>query len=255
MERREQMDYRVMERIRQRVEGLVDDPETADALKPYYRYLCKRPLSNNDYYPVFNQSNVELVDVSATQGLQKLTESGFVANGKEYEVDCVIFASGVEVTSSIERRWGIAAIEGREGKSIYDHWKDGPLTLHGTMTHGFPNQFYIGYIQGAVNASVTLQFGEQGRHAAYVISEVLKRGATVAEPTAQAQDAYVQEFEEKLVDVSEFQSLCPPSYFNNEGESDTKWALFRAWGEGWDAFQDRLTIWRNDGNLSGLRIK
>jgi len=255
MERREQMDYRVMERIRQRVEGLVDDPKTAEALKPYYRYLCKRPLSNNEYYPVFNQPNVELIDVSDTQGLQKLTETGFVANGKEYEVDCVIFASGFEVTSSIERRWGIDVIEGRNGQSIYEHWKDGPLTFQGTMSHGFPNQFYIGYIQGAVNASVTLQFGEQGRHAAYIISEVLKRGATVAEPTAEAQNAYVDEFEEKLIDVSEFQSLCPPSYFNNEGESDTKWALFRSWGEGWDAFQDRMTIWRNDGNLSGLNIE
>lgn len=255
MEAREDMDYRVMERIRKRVESLVDDPETAEALKPYYRYLCKRPLSNNEYYPVFNQPNVELIDVSETQGLQQLTETGFIANGKEYEADCIIFASGFEVTSDLERRWGIDVVNGRDGLSIFDAWRDGPKTYHGTMAHGFPNQFYIGYIQGAVNASVTLQFGEQGRHAAYIISEVLKRGATVAEPTVEAQQAYIDEFESGLIDVSEFQSLCPPSYFNNEGEEDTKWALFRSWGPGWDHFQAMWKEWRDAGELAGIRVE
>src|ERR1019366_7772756 len=116
---------------------------------------CKRPLSSNDFYPTFNQPNVTLIDVSATKGVEAMTEKGFIANGQEYEVDCMIFASGFEVTSELERRWGIDQIRGRGGVSIYDHWRGGPLTMHGTMTHGFPNQFYIGYIQGGVNASVT----------------------------------------------------------------------------------------------------
>src|SRR3546814_9448394 len=66
---------------------------------PYYRFLCKRPLSSDEFYPTFNRPNVELVDVSDTKGVERLTEKGFVANGKEYEVDCMIFASGFEVTS------------------------------------------------------------------------------------------------------------------------------------------------------------
>jgi len=255
MARREDMDYRVMERLRNRVGQLVDDPVTAEALKPYYRFLCKRPLSNNEFYPCFNQPNVELIDVSETKGLQQLTRDGFVANGQTYPVDCVIFASGFEVTSSLERRWGIDIIEGRDGVSLYDHWRDGPSTLHGTMTNGFPNQFFIGYIHGAVNASVTLQFGEQGRHAAYIIAETLKRGAQEVEPTASAQQAYCQAFEDNLIDVSEFQSLCPPSYFNNEGEEDTKWALFRSWGLGWNAFQDMIAAWREAGTLDGMRVE
>src|SRR3546814_14892029 len=95
----------------------------------------------------------------------------------------MIFASGFEVTSDLERRWGMEAVEGRSGLSIYRHWSEGPKTLHGTMTHGFPNQFYIGYIQGGLNASVTEQFGEQGRHIAYIISEALKRGVKSVEPS------------------------------------------------------------------------
>jgi cation diffusion facilitator CzcD-associated flavoprotein CzcO len=250
--RREVVDYRVMERMRQRVESIVKDGKTAEALKPYYRFLCKRPLSNDEFYPTFNRPNVELIDVSETKGLQRITENGFFANGKEYPVDCIIFASGFEVTSDLNRRWGIDAVEGRKGESIYQHWVDGPKTLHGTMTHGFPNQFYVGYFQGGLNASVTEQFGSQGYHAAYIISQTLKRGATAVEPSKEAQDAYVHRFEELEIDLSDFQALCPPSYFNNEGETHPKWALFRGWGPGWDSFQNMLREWREKGDLEGL---
>ena len=114
----------------------------------------------------------------------------------------MIFASGFEVTSDLKRRWGIDVVEGRNGESIYDHWADGPKTLHGTMTHGFPNQFFIGYIQGGLNASVTEQFGQQGYHIAYIISEALKRGAEAVEPTQEAQDDYVRHFREMEIDIS-----------------------------------------------------
>jgi cation diffusion facilitator CzcD-associated flavoprotein CzcO len=214
--------------------------------------LCKRPLSSDDYYPTFNRPNVGLIDVSETKGVEHISATGFVANGKEYPVDCLIFASGFEVTSDLNRRWGIDVVQGRSGKSIYDHWADGYRTLHGTMTHDFPNQFYIGYIQGGLNASVTEQFGQQGRHIAYIISEVLKRGAAAVEPSQQAQDEYVRHFHELEMDLSDFQRQCPPSYFNNEGEVNAKFALFRGYGPGWDAFQKLLQDWRDKGDLEGL---
>jgi cyclohexanone monooxygenase len=252
MQMREVEDYLVMERMRRRVDMFVEDPKTAEALKAYYRFLCKRPLSSEDFYLTFNRPNVTLIDVSESKGVERMTEKGFVANGKEHAVDCMIFASGFEVTSDLDRRWGIDVIEGRNGKSIYDHWADGPKTLHGTMTHGFPNQFYIGYIQGGLNASVTEQFGQQGYHIAYIIGETLKRGAAVVEPSQDAQDDYVRRFRELEIDFSEFQHQCPPGYFNNEGEDNPKWALFRGWGPGWDAFQKLVQDWRDKGDLHGL---
>ncbi len=255
MAKREMVDYRVMERLRRRVEALVEDPATAEALKPYYRFLCKRPLSSDEYYPTFNRPNVELVDVSLTKGVERMTEKGFVANGREYEVDCIIFASGFEVTSDLDRRWGIDTIEGRDGLSIYKHWADGPKTFHGVMTHGFPNQFYMGYIQGGLNASVTEQNGKQGYHIAHIISETLKRGAAVVEPTQQAQDDYVSHFESMEIDMTAFTHECTPSYFNNEGEDKAKWRLFRAYGPGWDAFQKLLSDWRAAGDMPGLDLK
>ncbi|MDB5970374.1 MAG: monooxygenase [Hydrocarboniphaga sp.] len=255
MAKREVIDYRVMERLRRRVEAMVRDPATAESLKPYYRALCKRPLSSDEFYPTFNRPNVQLVDVSETKGVQRMTENGFIANGKEYKVDCMIFASGFEVTSDLERRWGMDVVEGRDGRSIYKHWSEGPKTLHGTMTHGFPNQFYIGYIQGGLNASVTEQFGQQGYHSAYIISEALKRGLKVVEPSQEAQDEYIRRFRELEIDYSEFQNTCPPGYFNNEGETKPKWALFAGWGPGWAAFRQMLADWRNKGDLEGLVVE
>jgi cation diffusion facilitator CzcD-associated flavoprotein CzcO len=255
MAKREKIDYQIMERLRRRVAELVEDPATAESLKPYYRFLCKRPLSSDEYYPTFNRSNVELVDVSATKGVERMTEKGFVANGREYEVDCIIFASGFEVTSDLDRRWGVDRIEGTNGLSIYDHWRDGPRTFHGVMSHGFPNQFYMGYIQGGLNASVTEQNGRQGYHIAHIISEALKRGTPVVEPTEEAQAAYIDHFEANEIDTSAFAAECTPSYFNNEGETKAKWRLFRAYGPGWDAFQKLLSDWRDAGDLAGLDRK
>jgi cation diffusion facilitator CzcD-associated flavoprotein CzcO len=255
MARREVMDYRVMERLRVRAESMVKDRATAEALKPWYRFLCKRPLSNNEFYPTFNRPNVKLIDVSATRGLERMTAKGFVARGVEYPVDCMIFASGFEVSSDLDRRWGIGVVEGRGGKSIYQHWAKGPKTLHGVMTHGFPNQFYTGYIQGGLNASVTEQCGRQVQHIAYVIGEALKRGAKVVEPSQEAQDAYVSHFEAVEFDSSQFQRECTPSYFTNEGQVKAPWVLFRSYGPGWDAFQRLLEEWRNEGNLKGLVLE
>lgn len=254
MARREEMDFRVMERLRARCDELIADPATAEALKPYYHHMCKRPLSSDEFYPTFNRPNVTLLDVSDTQGLQEMTETGFIANGQEYEIDCMIFASGFEVTSDLERRWSIPTFEGRGGVSIYDHWREGPATLHGIMTHGFPNMGFIGYIQGGINSSVTEHFGRQGAHAAWVFAEALRRGLKVVEPSQAAQDAYVKTFNEIKLDVSEMMSRCPPGYFNNEGAENNKWALFPGWGYGWDHFEAMLAEWRAEGDMAGMML-
>ena len=260
MAKREVMDYRLMERLRARVEASVSNKEAAEILKPWYRYLCKRPASNDDYYPTFNRPNVKVIDVSATKGVERMTESGFVADGVEHEIDCMIFASGFEVTSDLDRRWGIDVIEGRNGVSIYDHWAVEYRTFHGMMTHGFPNQFFTGFIQGGVNASTTETFRQQGKHIAWIISEALKRGASAVEPSLEAQDAYVDHIRATAIDMSAFARECTPSYFNNEGEEvvDAKGEkklrsyLGETYGPGFYAFETLLEEWRDKGDLEGL---
>jgi cyclohexanone monooxygenase len=252
--RREVMDYRVMERLRRRVDEIIEDPATAEALKPYYRFLCKRPCSNDDYYPTFNRPNVTLIDVSDSQGVERMTEKGFVANGVEYEIDCMIFASGYEVTSELHRRWGIDTIEGRDGLSIYDYWADGFKTHHGMMAHGFPNMFFTGFTQAGVNATNSATFIAQGRHIGYIASEALARGAETVEPTVAAQEGWIAHLRSVAVDTTQFARECTPSYFNNEGEEKLRWIFGEPYGPGFYAFEELLAKWRGDGALAGLEL-
>ena len=145
--------------------------------------MCKRPCCSDEYLPTFNRPNVTLVDVAESKGVERLTEKGIVANGVEYEVDCVIFASGFEISTEISRRYAIDAIEGRDGLSLFDYWRDGYKTLHGMTSRGFPNQFFTGFIQGGVSANTTAMFEQQAEHIAYIIAEALRRGATTVEPS------------------------------------------------------------------------
>jgi cation diffusion facilitator CzcD-associated flavoprotein CzcO len=251
---REVEDYLVMERLRRRVESIVKDKETAELLKPWYRFLCKRPCSNDEYYETYNRPNVKLVDVASTKGVERMTPKGFIAAGKEYEIDCLICASGFEVTSDLDRRWGIELIEGRNGLSLYAHWADGYHTLHGAMTHGFPNLFFTGYLQGGFTATTTEQFSRQGFHIAYIVKEALNRGCTAVEPSEQAQDGWVETIRKTAIDLSRFQRECTPSYFNNEGSEKIRWYLGESYGPGWQAFEQLVREWRDSGNLEGLLL-
>ncbi|BFM07516.1 flavin-containing monooxygenase [Halioxenophilus aromaticivorans] len=261
--RREVMDYRVMERMRRRVDSLVKDEKTAEALKVWYRFLCKRPLSNDDFYDTFNRDNVELIDVSETKGVQALTENGFIANDQEYPIDCMIFASGFEVTSDLDRRWGIETFEGREGVSIYKHWQYGYKTLHGLSTIKFPNMFFLGYYQGGVNASTTHQYGYQGYLASEIIKQTLANGYASVEPSEKAQADWVQHMRDTNVDVSAFVDLCPPGYYNNEGQKVKdeqgnevyRNFLGETYGLGWNAFETLTQEWCQKGELEGLILK
>ena len=260
MQRYEEMDFRVMERLRRRVDSIVKDKETAEKLKPYYRYQCKRPTSNDEYYDTFNRNSVKLLDVSKTQGVERMTEKGFVVDGVEYEVDCMIFASGYEVTSDLDRRWGFEVFEGRDRFSMYDNWKGQYKTLHGVMTHGFPNLFVIGLNQGGLNSTLSYNFEMQAKHIAYIIQQTNARGAAAVEVSKEAQDAYVDHIHSTAVDRTEWIRSCTPGYFNNEGKPDVdengnekyRFYLGEIYGPGWDAFQKLLGDWREAGKLEGL---
>ncbi|MDL4816453.1 flavin-containing monooxygenase [Actinomadura opuntiae] len=254
MELRELVDYRVMERLRGRVAALVDDPETAEVLKPYYRFLCKRPCFNDQYLPTFNRPNVTLVDVSATKGVERITAKGVMARGVEHEVDCIVFASGFEITTDLDRRFGIEPFTGRGGASLYDHWADGYRTLHGITTHGFPNLFFTGFLQGGVTASTTAMFEQQARHISYLIGETLARGATTLEPTADAQARWCRTVKETAIDNSTFERECTPGYYNGEGEKKIRSHLGEPYWPGFYAMEDLLRVWRDAGELEGMAV-
>jgi cyclohexanone monooxygenase len=252
---REYEDYRLMSAIRDRVDRIVENKDAAETLKAWYRWSCKRPTFNDDYLPTFNRGNVTLVDVSATKGVERITEKGLVANSAEYEVDCIIYASGFEITSEIRRRIGISVIEGRHGLSLYDHWKDGFRTLHGLTTHGFPNMFFTGFIQGGVSPSVPDMYDAQTNHAAYIIRETLARGAAAVEVTEAAQDSWVRTLRENAFSNKAFWEECTPGYYNNEGGPEMRSHIGEVYSAGFSAFTNLLAEWRNSGEMEGLALQ
>ncbi|KRE27966.1 monooxygenase [Mycobacterium sp. Soil538] len=255
---REEEDFKIMERLRRRIDALVSDPGTAEALKPYYRFMCKRPCSSEEYLRAFNRPNVTLVDVAECKGVQRLTANGIVANGVEYDVDCVIFASGFEISTEISRRYAIDVIEGRDGLSLFDHWRESYRTLHGMTSRGFPNMFFTGFIQGGVSANTTAMFEQQAAHIAYILAEAQNRGARTVEPSEHAQQDWVGTVRELSIDNSAFELSCTPGYYNNEGRGSAEGNgsfLGDFYAPGFYAFDDLLAQWRAAGTLEGLELR
>jgi cyclohexanone monooxygenase len=253
--RAELADFAKMHQLRLRVDEHVNDRATAEALKPWYNRFCKRPTFNDEYLPTFNRPNVTLVDVSAAKGIERVTPGGVLANGEEYAVDCIIFATGFEVTSSLKRRFGIE-INGRDGLSIYDHWAGGKPSLHGHSTNNFPNWFYIGVGQNGLTPNMTSMFDDQAKHVAYIIGEAVARGATTVEATPEAVAEWNEAIHVGNSGGSQFLSDCTPGYYNNEGRrGDIRQPFAEAYGLGANAFNALLEQWREKGDLAGLKLE
>ena len=146
MEAFEDSDFEKMEEIRTRVDSVVDDRDTAQKLKAWYRQLCKRPCFHDEYLDAYNAPN-PLVDTDG-QGVERITETGVVVAGVEYPVDCIVYASGFEVGTDPTSRAGYDPV-GRGGRRLSEHWASGMRSLHGVHVHGFPNMFLVQPAQGA----------------------------------------------------------------------------------------------------------
>jgi cyclohexanone monooxygenase len=250
-------DYKAMNVLRSRVDEIVKDPSTAQALKPWYRWFCKRPCFHDDYLEAFNRPNVKLIDTQG-RGVERLTKRGIVAAGQEHRADCIIFATGFEAGITYSRLIGFEII-GREGIQLSEHWRQGVRTLHGMTTDKFPNCLLVGGNQqtvAAVNAVHLLD--EQARHLAYTLRAAEERGASRLEPSAEAVDDYVHVIKSSPRNKSqiEFYAACTPGYYNNEGRVARNEDLFAGgrYADGPMPFYEMLAAWRAEGALKGLRL-
>jgi cation diffusion facilitator CzcD-associated flavoprotein CzcO len=246
-------DYTKMNAVRARVDTIVQDKATADALKPWYRQFCKRPCFHDEYLPTYNRPNVHLID-TAGRGVERLTERGVVVNGQEIELDCLIFATGFEVGTSFTRRAGYE-ITGRNGVTLSSYWKDGIRTLHGLTTDGFPNCFFVGRTQAAVTVNLPLSLENQTRHVMHMLQEARAQGAKTLEPAPEAVADYVSEIRRLNVNGSEFYVECTPGYYNSEGAVGNKNGFFsETYGAGSLKFFEILAQWRAEG-LPGVMLR
>jgi cation diffusion facilitator CzcD-associated flavoprotein CzcO len=204
------IDY--MMRIHRRIEEVVQDKATADALKPWYMFMCKRPCFHNDYLPTFNRPNVHLVDTHG-KGITQIAEEGPVFDGKVYPLDLLIYATGFEVQKT--GTWN--RIVGEGGLDLQDKYAEGIRTMVGIHTHGFPNLFIMGGYQASFNFNLTDVLQAQGDHIAGCIDYVRRHGYTTLDVTPESEEWWVQEVIEHRGKTTR-NAGCTPGYYNFEGE-------------------------------------
>ncbi|MBX3525667.1 MAG: NAD(P)/FAD-dependent oxidoreductase [Rhodoblastus sp.] len=250
----EDADFEKMEEIRARAEAVVKDKETAQKLKAWYRQLCKRPCFHDEYLQAFNTPGVTLVDTDG-KGVERITERGFVVAGHEYEVDCIIYASGFEVGTAYERRAGFDLV-GRNGRKLSEAWAEGMQSLHGIHVHDFPNAFFVQPTQGAnLISNIPHNLTEAGRTIAQVIAHARKTGAREVEVTQGAQDAWVALLLKGMGRMIGSPD-CTPGYYNNEGQDPGPAARLNVgYPAGASAYFRYLAGWRESGRYEGLAFR
>ncbi|MEU8534471.1 flavin-containing monooxygenase [Streptomyces parvulus] len=244
-------DAEKMNAIRARVEHVVADADTAERLKPWYRYACKRPTFSDAYLQAFNRDNVTLVDTADTHGIERMTEHGVVVGDTEYQLDCLVFATGFSVGVSGVHS-GKLSVSGRDGVRLLDALKQrGPRSLHGLTRNGFPNLIQLGAAQSASSVNFTHVLDEHAVHAAALVAAAEARGAVV-EPSREAEDAWLAVLSDGAPDHEWFHAECTPGYYNGEGRGRPNGPT--AYPHGAAAFHDLLTRWRATSMSDALAV-
>src|SRR5690606_14668531 len=135
------------------------------------------------------------------RGVERFTTNAVVVDGRAYEVDCVIFATGFEVGTSLGYRVGVDPV-GRDGRSLIDAWRNGPRTLHGMQADGFPNLFFLGIVQGGNTINYTHMADEQARHISFIVARTREAGATAVEATTEGVEGWLAEMRAKAAGAS-----------------------------------------------------
>jgi cation diffusion facilitator CzcD-associated flavoprotein CzcO len=253
----EELDFGIMEEHRNRVAELVEDPATAEALKPYYRYMCKRPCFHDEYLGAFNHPNVTLVDCPA--GIDRVTAQGPVVDGRQIEVDCLVYGTGFEAElTPLFRRAGHDVI-GRGGVTLADKWADGAASLFGMMTRGFPNLFVMP--APGQQAVVTVNYTQLAVLGAEFVGGAVRileqRGVKVFDVGAEAEEAWTKGVVDSFVDASAVMSACTPSRINQEGHPESLNPRNGNYGRGFGdffAYRELLEGWLDQGDCEGLVI-
>jgi cyclohexanone monooxygenase len=245
-------DFAYMEEVRHRIETVVKDKQTAEALKPWYNRMCKRPCFHDDYLDTFNLANVRLVD-TAGKGVGEITEHSIIFEGEEFGVDCLVYATGFELAAY--NNDAVMPVIGQGGQTLGQKWHDGATTMHGIHVHGFPNYFILSTTQTAWGPNFPHMMNEQALHIAYVIAEVKKRGLGAVEVTAEAESAWVEFHESSAGPAIKMWAECTPSFWNDEGKPSRKMIRNGSFGGGVFALVEVFEKWRAAGKLEGLKLE
>ncbi|WP_235536558.1 NAD(P)/FAD-dependent oxidoreductase [Phenylobacterium sp. Root700] len=250
---RQLADFAYMEKVRQRVDEVVRDPATAEALKPWFNIMCKRPCFHDQYLPVFNQPNVSLVDTNGL-GIERIEGRTVWAGGQAYELDCLIYASGFDFQGGNLAQRNRFEVYGRGGRGLTDKWAGGMTTLFGYFNHGFPNLFNQTATQAGLTSNVTHGLGEAGKIFAQMVRYGLSNGVKAFDATTQAEIAWTDRLRAMAGARTRYDLECTPGYYNNEGKPAEFEGLNSFYPEGAAAFIRLMDDWVSDGRFEGLDL-
>ena len=176
--------------VRSKIRDTVHDPDVAESLCPKDHPLgTKRICVDTGYFETYNRDNVKLVDLKKTP-ITRVTANGIGTSDKHCELDTLVCATGYDALTGAVLN---IDIRGRGGQPLSDHWADGPRTLLGLMTSGFPNMFII---TGAGSPSVLVNMVVGIEHHVEWICDCLdylrQHGMRTIEATCEAQDRWVE---------------------------------------------------------------
>jgi cyclohexanone monooxygenase len=225
--------FRIMEQIRARVDAIVEDPKTAEALKPYYPYGCKRPTFHDEYLPTFNKPHVHLVD-TAPIGVNKINENGVVHDGTEYPLDVLIYATGFQwmATSTFNM------IVGRSGRSLSEKWEqEGTKTFLGIHSNGFPNLFIVSGPQGGGGSfNFTDAIEQHGDYITWMLTTMRDRDAAIVDIESEPEEEYAEHCRQADIGTAPLRDCI--SYYNGHGEAEPG-SLAYYGGGNWHKFRLR----------------
>ena len=248
----ERIDFEAMEVIRRRVEEIVEDPETAEKLKPYWGKHCKRVCFHDEYLPAFNRPNVHLVDTEG-RGVDQITRRGPVVDGVEYPVDVLIYASGFEVTTDLHQRLGFDP-KGVGGVALSERWAKGAHTLHGVLASGFPNLLLISLVQGGFGTNFSHLLSESAKHVAHIVEACVERGIVAIEPEEAAEEDWLSVLHTVGAGGARYFQRCTPSFYNSEQQTiDTRAARNLTYSGSLLDYIGYLERWRHQPDFTGVR--
>ena len=248
----ERSDFETMEELRHRVDEIVEDPATAEALKPWYGKHCKRVCFHDEYLPAFNRENVHLVDTEG-QGVEAVTPTGVVVAGVEYPVDVLVFASGFEVTTDLEHRLGFDP-RGRGGVAMSERWYDGAHTLHGVLSAEFPNMMMISLVQAGFGTNFLHFLSESAKHVAWLIATCIDQDVTTIEATPEAEEEWHGVLLSVAGQIADYSRSCTPGYYNGEQGQNPKAARNLVYTGSLLDYAGYLERWREAGGLAGTNV-
>ncbi|MBS27948.1 MAG: cyclohexanone monooxygenase [Alphaproteobacteria bacterium] len=196
--------------VRGKIRQIVDDPAVAELLAPKQLFMCKRLCVGTDYYETYNRDNVTLVDISETP-IERITPEGVSVEGRVYEVDVLVLATGFDAVTGALKRIDISGVD---DITLREKWEDGPKAYLGLGISGFPNMFTI---TGPGSPSVlTNMIPSIEQHVEWItgcIDHMRDNGKTRIEAEREAEAAWVQHVNE-VGDLS-LRANCQSWYFGS----------------------------------------